>query len=154
MNSLFFIQFIVFIVFLVPIIISDIKSKRIPDILVFSCLGILLILNLIFQKLTIWFFIYYGAGFIFIGMIWFITKGKIGLGDAKLSGLMAVVLGPVNWMLAIFFASSTGIIAGTIKIVFKKMKKNDTLPFAPFLALGSVTAFLTGDTILRIYNGN
>ena len=136
------IEFIILLVFFIPIVISDLRKKRIPDICIYSCLGIILILRIVFKcNLSPRMLINLLTGFFFIWVIWLLTKGKIGLGDAKLSSLIAVVLGIPGWLLALFLAAVTGILFSLIRLSLAKMKKEDTIPFAPFLAAGSIASF-------------
>ena len=81
-------------------------------------------------------------GFTFIFVLWFIFKGKIGLGDAKLSALLALVLDLNGWIIALFIASSTGLIYGVIWIKLRKKSRKEKIPFGPFLALGGISALL------------
>ena len=92
------------------------------------------------------------AGFLFIFVLWFFSRGKIGLGDAKLSAFMAVVLGFIGWITAIFFASLTGLIFGLILIKLGKIDKKERIPFGPFLASGAILSFLIKDIISNFIN--
>ncbi|MEJ2665206.1 MAG: hypothetical protein P8107_14410, partial [Spirochaetia bacterium] len=67
-------------VFLVPIIIFDIRQQRIPDSFVFPGLGILFLKRLItdISALPV-VLIDTSAAFIIVALLWFLTRGKIGL---------------------------------------------------------------------------
>lgn len=146
------IEFLIFFLFLIPIVVRDIKEKRIPDLYIFTCLSLIIIVKIILKHdLTIWTGVNLLVGFLFLWLVWLITKGKMGLGDAKLSALIALVLGIPGWLLAIFLAAFSGSVFGLVKIGSNKMKKEDAIPFAPFLALGSITAFFLGDHLVRMY---
>jgi len=144
------IEFIVFLIFLIPIVVNDIRNHRIPDILIFTCLSVIIILRCIFKyNFSLSIILELFIGFFFIWVLWFLTKGKIGLGDAKLSALMAMILGLANWFVAIFFASAIGSLFGLVKIWKSRMKTDEILPFAPFLAIGSIFSFFLGDYLVR-----
>ncbi|MBN2534019.1 MAG: prepilin peptidase [Spirochaetales bacterium] len=136
--------------FLLPIVIHDIRKKRIPDIYTFpGCASLFLLQVLFFHNYLI--FIDAAAGYGFIWLVWFFTGGKIGRGDAKLSALIATGLGLVGWVIALFWASFTGLITGVILIKMKKLKIKEEIPFAPFLAAGGVISFITKDLVMRLY---
>jgi leader peptidase (prepilin peptidase)/N-methyltransferase len=82
------------------------------------------------------------VGFVFIFILWIFSRGKIGLGDAKLSALIAVVLGLNGWIAAIFIASTSGLVAGLALVKMGKIEKKEPIPFGPFLALGAVVSFI------------
>ena len=48
------------------------------------------------------------------------SKGKIGLGDAKLSAVMGLFLGIEGWLIAMFMASFFGLVAGAILLIKKQ----------------------------------
>ncbi|HEB31967.1 MAG TPA: prepilin peptidase [Spirochaetes bacterium] len=81
-------------------------------------------------------------GFVFIFVLWFFSRGKIGLGDAKLSALIALILGLNGWIAAIFIASASGLVLGLALIKLGKLEKKEAIPFGPFLAFGAILAFL------------
>jgi leader peptidase (prepilin peptidase)/N-methyltransferase len=76
---------------------------------------------------------------------------SMGLGDAKLMGVMGLALGR-DVIPALFIAFLTGTIVG-IGIMSKNgMKSRKTaVPFGPFLALGAIVSFFVGDDIVRTY---
>jgi len=147
-------EFLIFVAFLIPIVVNDIRNHRIPDILIYTCFGIIILIRILFKyNLSYRILLNPAIGFFFIGILWFKTNGKIGLGDAKLSGLMALILGIAKWLLAMFFAALTGILFGLFQIWAAKIKKDKILPFAPFLTGGSIFSFFLGDYILRTIYG-
>jgi len=151
------IYFLVLSGFMIPIIFHDIREKRIPDVYTFSgCACLLLVRFLFFTKdyntlINNLVVIVHGiAAFGIIWLLWFLTSGKIGRGDAKLSAMTAFGLGLFGWGLAVFWASFTGLITGVVLLKTKKLKKKQGIPFAPFLAAGSMISFFTKDLIYEV----
>jgi prepilin signal peptidase PulO-like enzyme (type II secretory pathway) len=163
----YWIDAVIFFLALVPIIVVDIRIKRIPDALVLAALLLICLRRILFIYLLAlesgpllisdlflpcvltpqpnagpWFFLDGAIGFAFIWAFRLFSKGKIGLGDAKLSGLMALFLGIPAWILAIFAASITGIIYALVQMARAKMKRQDRIPFAPFLGFGALAGFI------------
>ncbi|KPJ84652.1 MAG: hypothetical protein AMS17_15950 [Spirochaetes bacterium DG_61] len=142
MQSFDWIDFLLLLIFLIPIVIFDIKEKRIPDLFVLPGIGIFLIKRLIEREIPVYMVLINGVvGFAFIFLLFVFSKGKIGLGDAKLSALISLALGVKLWMIAIFIASFTGVLFALILIAFRKMKWKTRLPFAPFLSFGCLIPF-------------
>ena len=141
--------FIVLMGFLVPIISNDIRRKRIPDVYTIpGSLCLYLIRSLFFHH----YFIFIDAviAYLIIMLLWFLSAGKIGRGDAKLSALIAMGTGFLGWCIAVFWASTTGLVTALILRKGNKIKKKEGIPFAPFLAAGSIISFFTKDLFMRL----
>jgi leader peptidase (prepilin peptidase)/N-methyltransferase len=81
------------------------------------------------------------AGFLLAATL--IRPDGMGLGDAKLAGVIGVYLGAavIEAMLAAFAAGS---VAGLVLVArYGWAARSRTIPFAPFLALGSLVAIVT-----------
>lgn len=128
-----------FLLVLLPIIVSDIKHRKIPDIYIFSGLILISVRRLVFSSSpSLWFLVDAGIGFCFILVFWYFSKKKIGLGDAKLSSLIALLVGTPAWILSLFFAAVSGIVYAAVRITRGTMLKTDRIPFAPFLGAGAL----------------
>lgn len=90
------------------------------------------------------------AGFFWL-LIW-ITKGKgMGFGDVKLGLLMGLLLGWPRITVALFMAFLTGALTGIILILLKRKRFGQTIPFGPFLILGTVFALVWGTQTIDWY---
>jgi leader peptidase (prepilin peptidase)/N-methyltransferase len=140
----------VFAAFALPITIFDLKEMRIPDVLslggiaVFAVLGILIpggsVITMALEALI---------GF---GVFWTIavaTGGKLGLGDAKYSVLIALSLGLYGWLTTLAVASVTGLAAGLTLVLCGRVPRDTRIPFAPFLTLGAAVSIV----MQRLYPG-
>jgi leader peptidase (prepilin peptidase)/N-methyltransferase len=140
----------VFAAFALPITFFDLKEMRIPDVLslggiaVFVALGILVpggsVITVAREALI---------GF---GVFWAITiatGGKLGLGDAKYSVLIALSLGLYGWLTTIAVASVTGLAAGLMLVLRGGFPRDARIPFAPFLTLGAAVSI----ALQRLYPG-
>ncbi len=122
----------------VPILVADIREKRIPDLWVASGAVAILLVRLAGGRFSWWqpleTFVGWGA----VWVVWLASGERIGLGDAKLSGLIALLLGWRGWLLAFFLAS----LAGTVAVAaFRRSARGAAIAFAPFLCLGTLAAF-------------
>ncbi len=90
-------------------------------------------------------------GGFFWGLI-IVTKGKgMGGGDVKLGAFMGLMLGFPQALIALILSFLTGAVFSIILIIFGKKHFGQTIPFGPFLVLGSLIALFWGDQILNWY---
>lgn len=96
----------------------------------------------------------------FFWLLWRLTRGKgFGFGDVQLAFPLGLILG--SWqrvVVGIFLAFLIGAATGILLILFKKKKLKSTLPFGPFLLLGTLLGLLWGFALwsgyVRILAGN
>ncbi|MFA6524289.1 MAG: prepilin peptidase [Candidatus Paceibacterota bacterium] len=136
---------------LIVIAVYDLRHKIIPDTLVLV-LGILAFLGM---------FLFSSFGFnphipsvlefltgiivaLPFAIIWLVSKGTwMGLGDAKLMLGLGWLLGLSRVLSGMVVAFWSGAIIGLFLLVFsKKHGMKSEIPFAPFLVLGAIIAFL------------
>ncbi len=134
---------LIFISALLVIAYVDIRRKRIPNVLTFGTFAVLLVITLLVElDSAIWFVVSAAIGFVSIWMVRLISGGKLGMGDVKLSGLISAAIGLTGWFFALFFASLTGLAGVLILISVGRISRKDPIPFAPFLAAGSICYIL------------
>ena len=136
------------LIFLIPITIIDIKHRRIPNVYILIGLALFFIKRVIEREFPIY-LVFLNAifGFSFIFILYYFSKGRIGIGDAKLSALLSLALGLKGWIFSIFIASFAGIIFALVMIRFGRMNKEGRIPFAPFVAAGGLINFFLKDVI-------
>lgn len=88
----------------------------------------------------------FGAFVLFLA-IYLLTRGKgMGMGDVKYVFFMGIFLGWPNIFVGLYLAFLTGAVASLILILWgKKSFKKSTIPFGPFLILGTTLALLWGN---------
>lgn len=134
------------------ITVSDIRYMVIPDRILVVFAGIFLI-ERIFIPLTPWWDALLGAivGFSLLLLIAIVSKGGMGGGDIKLFAVLGLAVGTKTVLLAFFLATFYGAIFGLIGMLLNKVKKRKPIPFGPFIAIGTLTAYYFYDDIIRIY---
>ncbi|ERJ13799.1 prepilin peptidase [Haloplasma contractile] len=153
-----------FISLLIIISISDLEYMLIEDkVLIFFASVILierLFINSGFNGLGLGtFFNYLIAGVLGFGILYLIAiigkkaykKDAMGGGDIKLYGIIGLVLGIRLTLFSVFLASLVGALTGGILIALNVVKRDQPIPFAPFIAIGSLIAYFYGDAILDWY---
>jgi leader peptidase (prepilin peptidase) / N-methyltransferase len=134
------------------IIVSDINYMLIPDKILIWFAGIFL-LERIFWPLSPWWDSLLGAvtGFTLLLVIAIVSKGGMGFGDVKLYALLGFVLGFKLVLLSFFFATLFGAVIGGFALLFKIVKRRQPIPFGPFIAAGTLTAYYWGSDIIDLY---
>jgi leader peptidase (prepilin peptidase) / N-methyltransferase len=80
------------------------------------------------------------------------TRGRgMGWGDVKYVFFLGLVLGFPNILLALFLAFFFGAVFSVGLILAGRKHFGQTVPFGPFLSLGSITALLWGNQIIDWY---
>ncbi|MGD6853798.1 prepilin peptidase [Bacillus infantis] len=137
---------------MVIVFVSDIKYMIIPDkvLLVFA---VIFLLERIFLPLSPWWDSLLGAaaGFFLLLFIAVISKGGMGGGDIKLFAVIGLALGTKLVLLTFFFATLYGAVFGIVGMLIGKVEKGKPIPFGPYIALGSLTAYFFGQRILDWY---
>ncbi len=145
-----------FVVFSLLIIITvyDMRHQIIPNPFVYL-FDVLAFTSLFFVSdfgFRISDFIVGLALFAFFGSFWLFSKGKwMGLGDAKLALGIGWFLGLQKGILAILLSFWIGTIVSIFLMIFYKNKINmkSKIALGPFMALGTLIAFLYGGYIIK-----
>ena len=136
----------------IVIFFADLKYGIIPDKILLA--GVFVALPYIFMIYNSEFIIHLlsalGA-FLFFLFLYLLTKGRgMGFGDVKLAFLLGLVLGFPAIFYGIYIAFLTGGFVGIILILWKKKKLKSSVPFGPFLILGSFIPLFFTPLIIQI----
>ncbi len=149
---------IIYLLFIVSILIIvffiDLKYGIIPfKLVVFS----LIIITARYFYLSLadhtYIFNYLLSGvsvFLIFLLLFLATRGRaIGFGDVVFSLLMGYILGFPGIVLGIYIAFLTGALVSLILVLInKKRLKGGTIPFGPFLTLGTIISLFWGQYII------
>jgi leader peptidase (prepilin peptidase)/N-methyltransferase len=80
-------------------------------------------------------------------------KEAMGGGDVKLAAMIGAFLGWRAIIISLFLGFFLGALAGIILIMTKIKKREDAIPFGPFIVLGSFITLLWGEQIISWYIG-
>jgi prepilin signal peptidase PulO-like enzyme (type II secretory pathway) len=75
----------------------------------------------------------------------------MGEGDAKLMGVVGLLLGLPNTILTTLLSFFVGAIFSTIALASKKVKPGAEIPFGPFIAVGAIISAIWGQAIIAWY---
>ncbi|MFA5749716.1 MAG: prepilin peptidase [Candidatus Shapirobacteria bacterium] len=142
------------IVLLVFSAVFDWKYMILPDVVT---------ILLIISALVFWFLGHFGewnyflvalASMGFLLILNLITKGKgMGIGDVKFAFFMGLFLGYPKVVIAFYVAFIVGALVSLVLLVFKKIKRKAQIPFGPFLILGTLVAWIWGNSIWHLVFG-
>jgi leader peptidase (prepilin peptidase) / N-methyltransferase len=134
------------------IIVSDIHYMLIPDKILNWFAGIFL-LERIFWPLSPWWDSILGAasGFTLLLLIALVSKGGMGGGDVKLYAVIGFVLGFKLVLLSFFLSTLYGAVIGGLALLFKIVKRRQPIPFGPFIAAGTLSAYYWGSELIDWY---
>jgi leader peptidase (prepilin peptidase)/N-methyltransferase len=95
-----------------------------------------------------------GAGiFLFSSEVYYRVRGRVGMGggDIKFIAAVGALLGLKQVFLVIFLSAFMGSVVGLIGLVGKKINTTSQVPFGPFLAVGTLIVYFSGENIINMY---
>ncbi|NLK53082.1 MAG: prepilin peptidase [Syntrophomonadaceae bacterium] len=135
---------------LIAVTYIDLKLKIIPNqvIIVGFLAGIIFALNQPRYYLA-------GAitGFIFLLLIYLLSRGGIGEGDLKLALVIGLFLGYPLVAVSLILTYLIGGVFFAGLLLLKKIKIKQEVAFGPYMALGAVIAMIHGINIMKWYFG-
>lgn len=72
----------------------------------------------------------------------FIIKNSLGMGDVKLMGVIGFFVGITDLFSCMLLSLIISLAVGVTLIIVKKITSKDFIPFAPFLALGTIITLI------------
>jgi len=134
----FFFFFSIMSVFVVHFLV-DMEHQILPDSLN-AYLAIIFFLSVILSKPYYYFLTGAAIGVLFplgVSYLFYKLKGQVGLGggDIKLWGALGIYLGPMGIVQNIFLSCFLGAVIGLILIMLKITKREDPIPFGPFIII-------------------
>jgi leader peptidase (prepilin peptidase)/N-methyltransferase len=152
-DSAMLVMGLVLVAFLVPIAAIDLDTKKIPNKLTLPAAVLAVVLGTVLDPGGEVERLIAGAaagGVLLLPSL--LHPSGMGMGDAKLIGVLGLFLG--IWVLPAFFvAFASGTIAGIAIIARKGLSasRKTPIPFGPFLALGGVVGLLAGNELVHAY---
>lgn len=92
------------------------------------------------------------AGFAVIALIIFLSRGGMGWGDATLAAGTGMIVGWKFILLTLYLGFMAGGLFSALLLAAGRIKRKDSLPLVPFIALGGLITLLVGPGILAFFN--
>jgi len=141
-----------FTIFLLAFAIIDIKTRLVPNKLLLVA-GAVTIIWLFFTGTVVSGLQGGLTGFSLFGIIYLLSRGKVGAGDVKLVGLIGLMAGFPFVLLALLLALLTGSVVIGILLAFKRVKTTGSISSAPFLCSGAIITLWAGRGLIGWYWG-
>jgi leader peptidase (prepilin peptidase) / N-methyltransferase len=142
---------------LVALVQTDLRHMLLPDRIVVTGVVGMVVLRLFIHPLPIWdyalAFVVGGGTLLLIAWLGelILKKESMGGGDIKLFALLGLWLGLKGVLLTLFVASAAGAIGGFLLIALRIRKRDDYIPFGPYIALGALISCLWGQEFISWY---
>lgn len=144
---------------LLLVAIIDLVYGVIPDIINLILFTVVLVYRLVLlsggemQMVDWWKSVAVAGGLtLFFAFLRWITKGKgFGMGDVKLAPSLGLILGWPRGVIGVMAAFVIGAVVGLVLMILGKKKFGQTLPFGPFLVIGTIVALYWGSSIWQWY---
>ena len=137
---------------LVVVTATDLERRVVPNRVILPAAGAVLVLRTIGNPSPAWALGALGAaGFLFLAVL--VYPGGMGMGDVKLALMIGALLGvtaAVALMLGLVFAIVPSLV---LFARHGRRARRMAIPFAPFLAAGTVVALFAGGYLLHLYLG-
>jgi leader peptidase (prepilin peptidase)/N-methyltransferase len=146
---------LVLVAFLVPIALIDLDHRIIPNRLTLPAAILAIVLGTALDPGGEVERLIAGAAAAFVlGLPALIRPSGMGMGDAKLVGVLGLFLGAAV-VPAFFVAFVAGTVVGIAIMVRKGMAqgRKTAVPFGPFLAMGAIVGVLAGNELVNAYLG-
>lgn len=135
-----YVTLIIFVAFSIPIVVFDIKSMLIPDILLYMGSVVLLCYRFACTRSEFLIYLVTAAVSVILFVIIRITSRKgLGTGDIKYSAMCALYAGPAVIFAGFLVASVSGLI---FYFATRKIRRSRRFAFTPFMALGTLVTGL------------
>ena len=152
-----FIKYSILTLILVPVTFIDIDEKIIPNRLTFTGLIAGVSITLIFQ-IELWRFMLQGmvAGGLFMALLmvlgkWLFKKEAMGMGDLKLLIMIGAYIGISGALLSVYIGAMIAFVLILIQWLAKRINLKETIPFGPFIAVGTLVYVVLGSELLSWY---
>ena len=135
---------------LIVITVIDIEHQIIPDRITLPGILFGLMAGIYLNGLRPTFIgLFLGTSLFYILAV--VSRGGMGGGDIKFIAAVGALLGWQQVILIIFLSAFMGSLVGLIALAGKRLSTLSRIPFGPFLAVGTLVAYFSGEQIIHLY---
>ena len=158
--------FLLFAWLLVVVAIIDVRTRKIPNRLMYPLIPTLLVLMVAAALLSgvperaIGAVVGGVAAFVVLLVLALIQPRGMGMGDVKLAGFIGIALGYLSYghiVIGVFGGFVAGAVGGLAFLVLQAFRggalRRQKIPFGPYLAIGALLGLFFGDPLWNWYLG-
>lgn len=82
------------------------------------------------------------VGYGILLIIVLVSRGGMGMGDAKFLAMIGTFVGPMGALYTLFVASVLGAATGGLLMAIGRLERRSPLPFGPFLAVAAIAVWV------------
>lgn len=131
-----------FVGILIFLSVSDLRHGTIPNKIVYPAMLATIGLALVSPDASIKMSLIGGAVLAGLLLIPAVLLKGMGLGDVKLAGLIGLMTGFPQGIIALFSGITLGGLVAIFLLLLKIKGRKEEMPYAPFLSLGAITVLL------------
>lgn len=144
----------VFLSLLVVLAVIDLEHQLIPNVVVLPAIVLAAVAAFLQpDRGAASFFLGGGLAFGTLMTIAVVRPAGMGMGDVKLSGFMGLMLGFPHAVAMLLLAFVVGGLVAAGLLLIGAAKREDPIPFGPFLSLAGAVGLLYGDRIVALWLG-
>lgn len=134
-----------------PLFLIDVRDQRLPNPITYSLIALALIFTAESAAtsgswdLVGFTLIWGGIPFVFLLLMVLVSRGGVGMGDAKLAAGLGLTAALTSGRLALSSMAAAFVIGGLVSLVLlltKKVDRKTAIPFGPFLLAGFWISYL------------
>ncbi|PWK06251.1 prepilin peptidase [Tumebacillus permanentifrigoris] len=142
---------VVLFTILITVTLTDLRAQLIPNRITFPAMALLLLVRLFLHPEPVWVYL---LGFLVGGglltLLAMVPNG-MGGGDVKLFAVIGLGVGWKLVLFALFFSCVWGTVIGLPLKWTGRLQARQAIPFAPFILLGTLTAWAFGQPVWNVY---
>jgi leader peptidase (prepilin peptidase)/N-methyltransferase len=138
---------------LLIIFVTDLEHQLILNVVVFPTMAAALALSFLSpDPIPLNAALGGGVGFVAVGVPFLLTRGRgMGEGDVKLGGLIGLMVGFPQVVVALWLAVVGGGVMAILLLALRIKGRKDPIPFGTFMATAALVTLLWGQAILDWY---
>ncbi len=137
----------------IVIFVIDLDHRLILNRIVYPAAAAALIINVLMPQPVLEGLLGGGVGFAILLVPALIFRGGIGWGDVKMAGLIGLVVGFPQVLVAVVGGIIVGGLVAAFLLLLRLKGRKDAIPFGPFLSLTTMVTIVYGQELLDWYLG-
>jgi leader peptidase (prepilin peptidase) / N-methyltransferase len=128
-----------YVAYLLTVLVIDLEQRRVLNLMALPMAGLALAFSLApGMPGPVAALVGSAAGFGFFALLYVVGRGKLGMGDVKLAGVIGLMVGWPAVVQALVVGVLLGGVAALALLLSRRAGRKSTMAYAPYLALGAL----------------